>query len=122
MSFQTCKTFFHLRNNLRAFWPCIDSKATDIFKAQKGSKDIIKIVCRKHSSKSDMEQKKLLNKVVIFVFFVHKKYSCFFITLRLNHWCRMVYFNDALTTFLGLEHVSCTAVYAGLTGLEHDGE
>ncbi len=26
------------------FWPCIDSNATDTFKAQKGSKDIGKIV------------------------------------------------------------------------------
>ncbi len=30
--------------NPRAFWPCIDSNATETFKAQKGSKDIIKIV------------------------------------------------------------------------------
>ncbi len=28
----------------------------------------------------------------------------------MNH---MDYFNDVLTTFLGLEHVSCIAVYAG---------
>ncbi len=30
--------------NLRAFWPCIDSNAATRFKAQKGSKGIIKIV------------------------------------------------------------------------------
>ncbi len=30
--------------NPRAFWPSIDSNATDTFKAQKGSKDIGKIV------------------------------------------------------------------------------
>ncbi len=30
--------------NPRAFWPCIDSSATDTFKAQKCSKDIVKIV------------------------------------------------------------------------------
>ncbi len=58
------------------------------------------------------EEKKLLDKV-IFVFFAHKKYSCSFIKLQLNHWCHMDYFNDALTTFLGLEHFSCIAVYAG---------
>ncbi len=29
---------------MRAFWPCIDSNTTDIFKAKKGSKDIVKIV------------------------------------------------------------------------------
>ncbi len=37
MSFQTHNTFF-------TFWPCIDSNTTTTFKAQKGSKDIIKIV------------------------------------------------------------------------------
>ncbi len=30
--------------NPRAFWPCIDSNVTTTFKAQKGSKNIIKIV------------------------------------------------------------------------------
>ncbi len=38
-------------------------------------------------------------------FFTHKKYSC--------SWCHMDYFNDVFTTFLGLEHFSCFAVYAG---------
>ncbi len=65
------------------------------------------------ASKTGTEEKKLLNKVDIFVFFVHKKYSHSFIQLRLNHWCHMDYFNDVLTTFLGPEHVSCIAVYAG---------
>ncbi len=43
--FQTYKTFVKLRYfwlNLRAF--SIDSNTTDTFKAQKGSKDIVKIV------------------------------------------------------------------------------
>ncbi len=51
MSFQTSKTFVHFQNttiyfwwNPRAFWPCIDSNATDKFKTQKGSKDIVKII------------------------------------------------------------------------------
>ncbi len=52
MSFQTRKTFFHLRNKkydvFDEIWelsePCIDSNTIDIFKAQKGSKDINKIV------------------------------------------------------------------------------
>ncbi len=38
----------------------------------------IQVVLRyshEHASKSDMEEKKWLNKVVILVFFVHKKYS-----------------------------------------------
>ncbi len=34
--------------------------------------------------KTDTEEKKLLNKVVIFVFFVNDKYSRCFITLRSN--------------------------------------
>ncbi len=64
-------------------------------------------------SKTDMEEKRLLNKVVIFVFFAHKKYSRSFMVEQLNHWCHMDYFNDALTTFLDLEHDISFAVYAG---------
>ncbi len=63
--------------------------------------------------KTDTEEKKLLNKVVIFVFFAHKNYYRSFIKLRLNYWCHMDYFNVVLTTFLGLERVSCVAVYTG---------
>ncbi len=33
-----------LEHKLRYFWPCINSSETDMFKAQKGSKDIVKIV------------------------------------------------------------------------------
>ncbi len=62
---------------------------------------------------TDLEEKKSLNQVVIFVFFAHKKYSRSFIKLRLNHWCHMDYFNDVLTTFLALERGSTLAVYAG---------
>ncbi len=53
----------------------------------------------------------LLNKVVIFVFFAHKKYSRSFVKLRLNHWCHMDYFNNVLTTFLDLDGVRILAVY-----------
>ncbi len=67
---------------------------------------------RERALKTDTEEKKLLNKVIIFVFFAHKKYSCSFIKLRLNHWCHMNYFNDDLTNFLGLECSSYIAVYA----------
>ncbi len=96
---------------------------------------------RERASKTDTEEKHFLNKILIFVFSAHKKYSRSFIKLRLNYWCHMDYFNDILTTFLGLEHVSCVAVYGasessrisskksvpemneGLTGLErHEGE
>ncbi len=55
----------------------------------------------------DTEENKLLNEVVIFVFFAHKKYSQSLLKLRLNHGCHMDYFNDVLPTDLGLEHGSC---------------
>ncbi len=48
-----------------------------------------------------------------YLFIMHKKYSRSFITLRLNHWCHINYFNSILTTFLGLEHGSYVAVYGG---------
>ncbi len=60
---------------------------------------------------TDTEEKKLLNKVIFFVFFTHKMYSRSFIKLKLNHWCHMDYFTDVLTTFLGLERGCCVAVY-----------
>ncbi len=41
--------------------------------------------CHERMSKTDREENKLLNKVVIFVFNGHKKYSRSFIKLRLNH-------------------------------------
>ncbi len=44
MLFQTRKTLRYFWWNPRDFWPWIDNKATDTFKAQKGGKDIIKIV------------------------------------------------------------------------------
>ncbi len=56
-------------------------------------------------SKTDTEEKKVLNEVITFVFFVHKKYSRRFIKLRLNHWCHMDSFNNVFPTFLGLEVV-----------------
>ncbi len=47
-----------------------------------------------------------LLKVIIFVFFEQKKYSLSFLTLQLNHQCHMDYFNNVLTTFMGLEQGS----------------
>ncbi len=52
MSFQTCKTFVHLQNTnsniFDEFWelsdPPIDNKDPNTIKAQKLSKDIIKII------------------------------------------------------------------------------
>ncbi len=75
-----------------------------MLKTQKGSK------C---ASKTDPEENKNLNKVVIFVFFMQKMYSHKFIKLRLNHWCHMDYFSDVLTTILGLERAICITVWRG---------
>ncbi len=85
----------------------------------------------------------LLNKIVMFVFFAHKKCSRSFVKLRLNHWCDMDYLNDVLAC-LSLDRVRMLTVYGrvrelselikniltcvlkmneGLTGLErHEGE
>ncbi len=59
----------------------------------------------------------LLNKVIIFVFFAYKKYSHRFITLRLNHWWQMDYFDDVFHTFLDLDNVNCLAVNGIVTSL-----
>ncbi len=53
----------------------------------------------------------LLNKVVFFVFFVHKKYFRSFVKLQLNHCCPMDYFNVDPATFLSLDRVRVLAVY-----------
>ncbi len=53
----------------------------------------------------------MLNKVVIFVFFAHKKYSRNFVKLRLNHWFHIDYFNDLLATFRSLDHLRILADY-----------
>ncbi len=52
-----------------------------------------------------------MDKIIIFVFFAHKKYSRSFIKLRLGE--IKDYFKDVLTTFLGLERGSSVAVYSG---------
>ncbi len=54
---------------------------------------------------------KLLNKVIIFVFFAYEKYSRCFVKLRLNPWCHMDNFTDLLDTFLYLDRVRTLAVY-----------
>ncbi len=54
----------------------------------------------------------LLYKVVIFVFFAYKKYSCSFIMLRLNHWWQIDYFDDVFHTFLDLD----TGIYLAVNG------
>ncbi len=67
--------------------------------------------CRRHGGY------KLLNKVVIFVFFAYKKYSHSFEKLRLNHWWQMDYFDDVFHTFLGLDSVMYSAVNGTVTCL-----
>ncbi len=84
---------------------------------------------------TDTEEKKLLNKGIIFVFFVHKKYSYSYITLQLNHWYHMDYFNNiswALNVsvpfvYRGSERlrflICVPKMNEGLMGLErHEGE
>ncbi len=72
--------------NPRAFWPCIDSNATDTFKAQKGCKDIIKIVCHQWFNRNVMKLRK---------YFLHAKKTKITNKNLLN----------VLTTFLGLARV-----------------
>ncbi len=84
---------------------------------QKGGSCVSSTTCmswcsRERMSKTDTEEKKLLNNVFIFVFFTQKKYSCSFRKLWLNHWCHMDFFNNVFTTFLGLECVCCIVVSA----------
>ncbi len=66
--------------NLRTFWPCIDSNATDKIKAQKGSKHIVKIVHVTSVVKLQFYEatkiNKLLNKVIIFVIFIKNILIC----------------------------------------------
>ena len=69
---------------------------------------------------ADLERhrgEELLNQVIIFVFFVYKKYSRRFITLQLNHWWQMDYSDDAFHTFLDLDTVIYLAVYGTVTDL-----
>ncbi len=94
--------------NPRAFWPCIDSleyllstkktKKMTLFNNFFSSMSVFNRCPREYHGN---------------VFFALKNYSCRFTKLLLNHWCHMDYFNDVLTTFLGLERVSCIAVFRG---------
>ncbi len=55
----------------------------------------------------------LLNKVIIFVFFAHKKYSRSFVKIQVNPWCHMDCFTNVLAMFLDFDRGSNIAVYAG---------
>ncbi len=61
-----------------------------------------------------LTQKRRNRWIKLFLFTLRTKYSLSFIKLRSNLWYHMDYFNDVLTTFLGLEYFSCVAVYGGL--------
>ncbi len=115
MSFQTHKTLFIVRTQIKIFFM---KSETPRLPHQQPHRHAPWYSCE-YTSKTDTKEKKLLNKVIIFVFFVHNKYSRSFITLRLYYWCYMDYFNDVLTTFLGLEQVSCIAVYWGCASAIH---
>ncbi len=98
---------------MRAFWPCIDSKGTTTFKAQRGSKDIVKIV-----HVSFVVQLKFHEAMRIFLCTKKTKITLFnnffsSVSLWLNHWCHMDYFIDVLTTFLGLDRGSWVDLYGG---------
>ncbi len=58
-------------------------------------------------------ENKLLNKVIILDFLKLQEYFLCTKKTKLNRLSHMDYFNDVLTTFLGLECVSCVAVYGG---------
>ncbi len=61
-------------------------------------------------SKTGREEKKLLNKIIIFVFFAHNRYSHSFITLKLNHWCHIC--TILLMSLLIIYHLSvCISFY-----------
>ncbi len=55
----------------------------------------------------------LLNKIILFGFFVLKKYSRNFVKLRLNPWWHMDYFTDLDAMFLSIDRVRTLAVYGG---------
>ncbi len=59
----------------------------------------------------------LLNKVIIFVLFLYKKYSRCFITLWLNHWWQVDYSDNVSLTFLCLDSESYLAVNGTVTSL-----
>ncbi len=140
MSFQTLKTFVHLRNTIKIF--LMKSESFLILHRQQWN---CVVILSWKASKTETERKRINSWIkLLFLFSIcTKKYSHSFIKWRLNHWCHMDYFTDVLATFLGLEHVSCivicrvrklsdfikniviyvSKINEGLTGLEwHEGE
>ncbi len=63
-----------------------------------------------------LTQKKLLNKVFIFVFFAHIKYSRSFIKLRLNHWCHIRHQTILTMSFLPVWALNVLVVLLSIEG------
>ncbi len=109
--------------NLRDFWPCIDHNVTEIFKLKN-----IFLLQNSNYSWYWRNERLTLKRIIcwikaLFLFSLSSKYSRSFIKLQLNHWYHMDYFNDVLTTFLGLGRFCCILKMNGLAGLEqHEGE
>ncbi len=79
--------FIHLWSS-RTFWPSIDN---DMFKAQKGSKEIIKIV---HVTKTIVKHwHKRINCWIKLLFLFHLCTKSILIALRLNHWFELCPYN-----------------------------
>ncbi len=105
-------------HDARVCIPLIENKAQCIRILHQNADSCVsstKHMCRDTlvNAQQRLRREELLNKVIIFVCFVHKKYSRSFMKLRQKHWRHMDHFNNVLTTFLGLERVSCIAVYGG---------
>ncbi len=99
-----------LRNfwwNPRAFWPCVDSNTTTMIKARKGSKDIVKIVHVTHQRINGNFMK--LREYYLWA----KKNKLKWLNSTISSDATVTLTNYVLTIFLGLEHGSCFAVYAG---------
>ncbi len=61
---------------------------------------------------TDTKREEIVEWSIYFGVFLRTEYSRCFIKLHLNHWSHMDYFNNVLTTFLGLERGCCVAVNA----------
>ncbi len=60
-----------------------------------------------HGRKTVTRGEELLNKVINFVFFAHKKHSHSFSKLKLSPCCHTDYFTEVLATFLGTFQLRC---------------
>ncbi len=138
MSFQTRKTFFHLQNtnyirNKNIYVNAYVRMYVDTLSSDKSVNNINSIstygatnteqhmsftyVILQNGAIGWRRGDELLNKVIIFVFFAHKKYFHGFVKLRLDHWCHMDYFNNFLFMLMDLDRVRVLAVNGRLREL-----